>query len=153
MDKEALEVLRAEVYAQLAEIHRVYQRILDRASAQSPIEVESLAYQLHNLYCAYEDLRRIVADHFENRIAEGGRRHRELLLRMSVDIPGVRPALVSRETLILLDSLRAFRHFFRHAYTYELDPRKVRVVLEDALALRPKFQADLERFFRVLEGE
>lgn len=125
MDKEALEVLRAEVHAQLSEINRIYQRILDRASAH----------------------------HFENRIAEGSRWHRELLLRMPVPIAGVRPALISRETLLLLDSLRSFRHFFRHAYTYELDPRKVRVVLEDALALRPRFQADLERFFRELEGE
>jgi len=132
MDKEVLEVLRAEVYAQLAEINRIYQRILERASAQNPMEVESLAYQLHNLDCAYEDLMRIVADHFENRIAEGGRWPRELFLRMSVTIPGVRPALICRETLLLLDSLRAFRHFFRHAYTYELDSRKVRVVLEDA---------------------
>ena len=125
----------------------------ERRHGKSVAELESLAYQLHNLYCAFEDLFRIVADFFENRIDDRARYHRELLWRMKVSIEGVRPALLSEESYRLLDSLRAFRHFFRHAYSYELDPRKVALVVEDALKLRELYQRDIDYFLEQLRPE
>ncbi len=74
--------------------------------------MKSLGYQLHNLYCAFEDLFEVVAGTFENQIGEEGRYHIELLRRLTVAIEGVRPALLSPECYRLLDNLRAFRHFF-----------------------------------------
>ena len=150
MEKERLSTLKAAIEAQLGEIDRVYERIEKRRTGQGPAYIESLAYQLHNLYCAYEDLFKIVAEYFENQIEDETRWHQELLWRMTLSIEGVRPALLSRESFRLLDSLRAFRHFFRHAYTYELDPRKVRLVLEDALAVRKKILDDVHRFLQAL---
>ncbi|MCD6128256.1 hypothetical protein J7J35_00915 [Candidatus Bipolaricaulota bacterium] len=150
MEKERLSTLKAAIEAQLGEIDRVYERIEKRRTGQGPAYIESLAYQLHNLYCAYEDLFKIVAEYFENQIEDETRWHQELLWRMTLSIEGVRPALLSRESFRLLDSLRAFRHFFRHAYTYELDPRKVRLVLEDALAVRKKVLDDVHRFLQAL---
>ena len=150
MEKERLSTLKAAIEAQLGEIDRVYERIEKRRTGQGPAYIESLAYQLHNLYCAYEDLFKIVAEYFENQIEDETRWHQELLWRMTLSIEGVRPALLSRESFRLLDSLRAFRHFFRHAYTYELDPRKVRLVLEDALAVRKKVLDDVHQFLQAL---
>ena len=150
MERERLSTLKAAIEAQLGEIDRVYERIEKRRTGQGPAYIESLAYQLHNLYCAYEDLFKIVAEYFENQIEDETRWHQELLWRMTLSIEGVRPALLSRESFRLLDSLRAFRHFFRHAYTYELDPRKVLLVLEDALAVRKKVLDDVHRFLQAL---
>lgn len=65
MEAEALTVFRSEVHAQLERIER-------RSSAGSESEVESLAYQLHNLYCAFEDLFELVAERFENNLETGG---------------------------------------------------------------------------------
>lgn len=150
MEQAELSTLRAVLLAQLAQIEAIYAKIEERKPARTPVELESLAYQLHNLYCACEDLLRLVADRFENRLTDRTRWHRELLLRMSVPIEGVRPALLSPDTFRLLDSLRAFHHFFRHGYTYELDPRKLRIVLEDALALRERLKSDVRRFLETL---
>ena len=152
MERERLSTLKAAIEAQLGEIDRVYERIEKRRTGQGPAYIESLAYQLHNLYCAYEDLFKIVAEYFENQIEDETRWHQELLWRMTLSIEGVRPALLSRESFRLLDSLRAFRHFFRHAYTYELDPRKVLLVLEDALAVRKKVLDDVHRFLQALDA-
>lgn len=150
MEQAELSTLRAVLLAQLAQIEAIYAKIEERKPARTPVELESLGYQLHNLYCACEELLRLVADRFENRLTDRTRWHRELLLRMSVPIEGVRPALLSPDTFRLLDSLRAFRHFFRHGYTYELDPRKLRIVLEDALALRERLKSDVRRFLETL---
>jgi hypothetical protein len=150
MEKGRLILLKGEMQGQSKEIEKIYAKIEERKTRQDIANLESLAYQLHNLYCAFEDLFKIVADNFENYIEERRKYHRELLWRMSISIEGVRPALLSDESLKLLDSLRAFRHFFRHAYAYELDPKKVNIVLEDAFKLKPLYKKEIKKFLQNL---
>lgn len=150
MEKERLILLKGEIEGQTKEIEKIYLRIEERRVTKESSNLESLAYQLHNLYCAFEDLFKTVADYFENNIDERKKYHRELLRRMFISIEGIRPAFVSEESHKLLDSLRAFRHFFRHAYTYELDPKKVNLVLEDALKLKSLYLEDIKIFLQKL---
>ncbi|MQL53250.1 hypothetical protein GFC01_13480 [Desulfofundulus thermobenzoicus] len=152
MDEGKLAVLRAEVENQVAAIERIFDRVKERRKMTDTVHLESLGYQLHNLYCAFEDLFKIVARTFENEVTSMARYHTELLRRMTLDIKGVRPALFSRETGELLDNLRAFRHFFRHAYAYQLDPRKLAVVLEDALKLEDRFKKEVARFLHLVSS-
>lgn len=148
MEKERLALLKAEIYARVKEIDSIYAKVDDRKGRRGRIATESLAYQLHNLYCAFEDLFKVIADFFENNIEDKTRYHAELLKRMLLTIEGVRPALLSEENFVLLNNLRSFRHFFRHAYSYELDERKVRLVLADATKLRELYIADVEVFLK-----
>jgi len=150
MDTERLVILKAEMNAQLSEIEDIYKKLEDRRKKRGKAGIESMGYQLHNLYCAFEDLFKIVAETFENHIQDKAKYHMELLRRMTVSIEGVRPQLLSQESYILLDNLRSFRHFFRHAYSYEIDVRKVRIVLEDADKLREIFKKDVEIFLESL---
>lgn len=148
MDEAALSLLKADVTGQVREIEKIYGKITQRSRnfKEEPARLESLAYQLHNLYCAFEDLFKIVADYFENYIKEPSVWHRELLRRMSLDVEGVRPAVISETSYNLLNELRAFRHFLRHAYSYELDPVKIGVVLERAFELKDLYKEDIETF-------
>lgn len=151
MEKAKLAILEGELRRQESQIDKIYLKIEDRARYMAGAAgIESVAYHMHNLYCAYEDLFKIITDAFENNIEEGLAYHKELLRRMSVTIKGLRPNLVGEESLELLSELRAFRHFFRHAYAYELDPEKVKLVLEKALKLNKIFRKDLSGFIDVL---
>jgi hypothetical protein len=94
-----------------------------------------VAYQIHNLYCAAEDLLTLIAKAFENRIGSGGEWHRTLLLRMSEPVPGMRPALLTDELFDVMNRLRGFRHFVRHAYVTEIDPAQLQANLNLALQL------------------
>lgn len=149
MDREKTALLKAELDAQRREIAAIYDKITDRGGQRGAAAVESLGYQLHNLYCAFEDSFKIVAAAFENHIEDKSKYHSELLKRMTLTIEGVRPSLLSHESYALLDNLRAFRHFFRHAYAYELDERKVRIVLEDAGKLKDLYKKDLDAFLGI----
>lgn len=153
MEKGKLAILEAEIDKQAEGIYKIYSKIKERAAGLNNNEekVESLAYQLHNLYCAYEDLFKIVANTFENNIEEGITWHKELLRRMSITIKNIRPNLISEESLNLLSELRAFRHFFRHAYAYELDIEKVKLILKKALELKEIFKKDLNSFISNLK--
>lgn len=151
MEEGKFAILKSELMNQWNEIVKIYKRIEERKRKRGIHALESLAYQLHNLYCAYEDLFKIVAGFFENSIEDPSKYHAELLKRMKMEIEGVRPALISEESFKLLNSLRGFRHFFRHAYSYELDERKVSLVLEDALKLKETFKPELENFLSKLQ--
>ncbi|GFP31917.1 hypothetical protein HKBW3S42_00223 [Candidatus Hakubella thermalkaliphila] len=146
MDKESLAILRAETQVQIGEIERIYAKLEERKRKRGKTGIESVAYQLHNLYCAFEDLFKIIANTFENHIQDKSQYHLELLKRMTMPIEGVRPSLLSQKSYVLLDNLRSFRHFFRHAYSYELDERKVKIVLEDAITLRELYRQDIKTF-------
>ncbi|MBS4053381.1 MAG: hypothetical protein KGZ64_01215 [Thermaerobacter sp.] len=150
MEKERVALLQAELQSRAQEIANIYLKLDERKGKRGKIAVESLSYQLHNLYCAFEDLFKTVAVSFENNIDHKTRYHAELLKRMTYTIEGVRPALLSQDSFTLLDNLRSFRHFFRHAYSYDLDERKVRIVLEDAVKLRTLYARDVQAFLHSL---
>ncbi|OHB42524.1 MAG: hypothetical protein A3K25_05745 [Planctomycetes bacterium RIFOXYB12_FULL_42_10] len=151
MDKGKLTVLKADIDAQIREIETIYAKLDERRQEENRLTgIESIAYQLHNLYCAFEDLFKIIANTFENNIQDKASYHMELLKRMAISIEGIRPSLVSQESYALLDNLRSFRHLFRHAYSYELDIRKVRIVLDDAMKLREIYRKDTNIFLENL---
>ncbi len=146
MEAQELKILQTELNAQAREIERIFHRIDDRAGLDTPSGVESLAYQLHNLYSAFEELLEIVARAFENHIAGAGTYHIELLRRMSVEVEGVRPAFVPEDLLPALDRLRSFLHFFRHAYGQEIDRRRMKPLIEDADLVRLRYPQMISSF-------
>jgi hypothetical protein len=44
---------------------------------------------------------------------------------MTMDIPEVRPPLLSKETAAMLDEFRAFRHVFRNVYGFNLSSERI----------------------------
>lgn len=155
MDEKEISLLKAELDYQMQAIENVISKIHERKNtyAENVKFTESLAYQLHNLYCAFEDLFKIIAKFFENSIDDTSRYHIELLKRMTLDIEGVRPPLISRELCSALDELRAFRHVFRHAYSYEIDTQKIGLLLEKFEYIAEKYQEDIRDFITMLNTQ
>ncbi len=155
MDEGAFSVLDAELRARCRDIDRIANRIEERRRTFDQgvaTEVDSMGYQLHNLYGAFEQLFEEVARFFENRIDEA-RYHSDLIRRMQLEIRGIRPALLSEATALDLDELRRFRHFFRHAYATELDPRRVAELVAKVSGIRRSFGLDFERFLTRLQPD
>jgi hypothetical protein len=153
VDRVRLSVLEAEVRSQLDEIAGVVSVLEERANqwaADDPASIESVAYQLHNLYNAIEDLMQIVAKAFENSVSDFSRWYTQLVDRMTLEIEGVRPALLQKDTALLLHELRAFRHFFRHAYGVPLDFDRVEQNLHKARRIHPLLVHDVNAFLEAL---
>ena len=152
MDEARYALLKAEVEDLCGQIDQIYARIEERHSefGNRLESLDSMGYQLHNLYCAFEQVFEIVAQFFENNIA-GEHYHTDLLRRMRLTIEGIRPACISEKAFKLLDELRRFRHFFRHAYVSELEFDKLAHLVEVAEKLRVVFERDRQRFFAELK--
>lgn len=86
------------------------------------------ALKTQQLYTAIEDLLKQTAKAFENHIEELSGYHKGLLTRLNTEIPGIRPSVIRSESFGLLDKIRAFRHFIRHAYDCELEEKELRLI-------------------------
>ncbi|MGF1535369.1 MAG: hypothetical protein ACFB4J_02625 [Elainellaceae cyanobacterium] len=152
MEREQVVGLAAEMTAQMRLIERVYDRLQGRVASglETAAQLDSAAYQIHNFYCAVEDLLKLVANAFENRIGAGGDWHRTLLLRLSQPVEAVRPALLSEETWMLLNQLRGFRHFVRHGYGAEIEVNQLQVNLDLAVNVWALLPRDVEVFLEQL---
>jgi hypothetical protein len=104
------------------------------------------AYRLHNLYNAFENAFRNIAEAFENTLDDRAGWHRQLLDRMRLDLPPIRPAVIDDEAFEKLDELRRFRHLFRSAYGVRLDAERLALVHRKAVELWPLAQRQLGRF-------
>lgn len=152
MSKERLAVLLGYLQNQRLEINNLF-AIIKNTSTENEEKTVYLGYMLHNLYCALEDLFKRVAETFENNVDDLSRYHRDLLRRMSFELPGVRPALLTVQTYRTLDELRRFRHLFRHAYAYQLDPRRVADLQSVIINAKEELDADLDNYNRFLTAE
>jgi hypothetical protein len=76
MESNKLIFLKVDLEAQMNDIERIHQKLLDRVAklqVDDEVILESIAYQIHNLYCATEDLLKIVVieKHFTLSRADG----------------------------------------------------------------------------------
>ena len=84
----------------------------------------SVASDLHSLYQGVERIFEAFAKSIDRTVPSGDRWHKKLLVQMTEEIPGIRPAVISEETRMALDSYRTFRHLARNIYTFNLDANK-----------------------------
>ncbi|MBN2569769.1 MAG: hypothetical protein JXB42_10115 [Deltaproteobacteria bacterium] len=87
------------------------------------------AYYLNGVYSCLENIFEKIAKVFENHIENPAVWHSELLLRMRLDIDGIRPAVIDNESFVFLDELRSFRHVFRQSYMFSLDADRIELIV------------------------
>ncbi|OIQ59723.1 hypothetical protein MOTE_09790 [Moorella thermoacetica] len=101
---------------------------------------------LHDYYTGIEKIFRIVAKDIDCSIPEDELWDRELLDQMTLEVPGVRPALLSAATTRKLEALRDFRQDFRDLYDFKRTPDKIMALLKELPGLTADFKKDLENF-------
>ena len=94
------------------------------AAGLTRAQLDSLGFTLHNIYNALENSFTQISLSFENHVKDQSRWHRELLEKMLLDVPPLRPGVLSPACRALLADLLGFRHLFRHAYDYTLDEQR-----------------------------
>ncbi len=150
--REKFLLLERNIQHDLQAIEHLYQAIgtpvvTDDAGEETLIV---LAYRLHNLYNAFENVFQSIATAFENTIDDSARWHAQLLHRMRLDVMPLRPAVIDDRAYDALDELRRFRHVFRYAYDVEIDPRRLRLVVSKALQLKAFYLPQIEHFLEFL---
>jgi len=114
--------------------------------------LDSVALNLHGFYSGLERLFELIARHVDGAIPGGETWHRDLLQRMAKDMAGVRPAVLSKDTVVVLDEFRRFSHLVRNVYTMSLVPEKMAGLMSALPRLWPTLHAELLAFADFLEA-
>jgi hypothetical protein len=91
-----------------------------------------VALNLHGLYSGLERIFEKIASTIDGSVPSGVNWHQELLNQMAVEVPRIRPAVISVDLKKDdLEEYRGFRHVVRNVYTYRLDPEKLRPLVKN----------------------
>jgi len=119
--------------------------------AQREHFLNSLALNLHSFYNGLERIFETVARRLDPTFPSGERWHRDLLEQMGQEIPGVRPAVLSPESVEKLDEFLAFRHRVRNLYGFNLEARRLHELLERLPKAWQSARVDIESFRSLLQ--
>ena len=70
---------------------------------------------------------------------------------MAIEIKNIRPALISEESVAMLDEYLRFRHRVRNIYSFSLVPDRIKVLVEKLPTIFQHVQSNLIDFTQFLE--
>jgi hypothetical protein len=114
---------------------------------------DSVALNIHSFYSGLERVFEKIASAVDSSQPQGINWHKELLNQMAMEIPNVRPAVISEKSRELLEPYRGFRHVVRNVYTYHIMPDKMKPL---AKSIRPVFkqvEKELSAFSRFIQSK
>ncbi len=112
--------------------------------------IRGIGSVLHDFYVVIENVFEVIARDIDERLPSGENWHQELLRQMALSVPQVRPPLLQRDTAVLLDEFRAFRHVFRNVYGFNLSSTRIGDLLKKFPNAVKQFQKDAIVFIDVM---
>lgn len=146
-------VLRVEL-SRLERVVREAAAALTRFAQAEPavLELRGIGDVVHDFYTGAERIFEKIAPELNGGVPAGASWHRELLQNMTVDLPGIRPPVITEETAHRLDEFLRFRHLFRAVYGFDLEWPRLRSLLERLPAAWQGFRRDVDGFLRFLDN-
>lgn len=118
--EKAIADIRYEI-EQTDTLLETYADLLDTTEAGTPslVELTAVASVVHSFYNGIENMLLTVAKIIDRDVPTSPQWHRDLLLHMSQPT-STRTAVISEDLAATLINYMAFRHFYRHSYSFVL---------------------------------
>jgi hypothetical protein len=149
-------VLSGRINDELLELTKVVNRAEQgwkRAKTQhDDYYLDGVALNLHSFYSGLEHVFEKIASLVDESIPAGQNWHQELIRQMSIEVFGVRPAVISAELRIALEEYLGFRHVVRNVYTYQLNPEKLERLISMLRKTLSMVERELLAFAKFLEN-
>src|SRR4030066_2281436 len=120
--KNTLLILKTEIEKELRDLERLRDEMSNVLNHAEPsfLETRAAGSILHDFYSGIEKIFRRIASRIDRDTPSGDDWHTELLIRMSIPIDGIRPAVISEDLKERLAEYLRFRHLFRKINCFEL---------------------------------
>ena len=134
--------LADRISAEIDNIQRILERFpkLDKLHKLSALELAGVAALLHNFYNGIENILKQIVLHKGLAIPKGQSWHRDLL-----DL-ALFHKIISQSTGKSLMQYLAFRHFFSHGYALDIDPERIRPLVQSIHKILKSFLRNIKRF-------
>ena len=113
--------------------------------------IDAIALNLHDFYSGLERVFRQIGSIIDRSTPASEGWHRDLLNQMCLDLPMIRPRVLSEQTCAALEDFLRFRHIVRNVYAFRLDGDRVNQLAQKARALHDQIATDLHAFADYLE--
>lgn len=152
-----LQGLTERIRQELVELDQVVKRLLEawqraRRSGDD-FYLDSVALNLHGFYSGIERIFVRLAETLDGSLPKGENWHQVLLVQMSKEVAGIRPAVISLRTLKRLDEYRGFRHVVRNVYTFHFDEAKLEKLVLGAGDAFAQVRAEILAFADFLDAQ
>jgi hypothetical protein len=128
---EGYVILAGRIRKELDEIDRLVARA-NRAYAtarknpqDADLYMDSVALNLHDAYSGLERIFKQIAATVDGNVPGESDWHRQLLQQMGLNLPKMRPPVLTEHAIARLDEYLRFRHVVRNVYTFSFDPERV----------------------------
>lgn len=141
---------------ELVQIEKVVERTL-RAwqffqTSSDELYTDSVALNLHGFYNGLELLFEMIVTTIDETQLQGAKWHQTLLAQMLVEIPNLRPAVLSEDSRRILNNYRGFRHVVRHTYALQFDAEQLQPLVEKLPEVFTQVRSELLTFATFLES-
>lgn len=149
--------LTERIRQELADLDKVVMRLSEawqRANLSGDdFYLDSVALNLHGFYSGIERIFERLAETLDGSLPKGENWHQALLVQMSKELKGIRPAVISQQTLKRLDEYRGFRHVVRNVYTFHFDEAKLEKLVMGAGDAFTQVSAEILAFTNFLDAQ
>jgi hypothetical protein len=142
-----------EVETELASIERLAQELTAAPKSDDTFALRARGSVLHDFYTGVERVFVRLAEEINGGVPRGERWHRQLLHDMAIEIPAVRPAVISSELEGDLGEFLRFRHVFRNVYGFVLQADRLGALQAKLPAVLERFLTEVRAFLSWLVGE
>jgi hypothetical protein len=125
---------------------------LPREIKARKIHEESVALKLHNFYTGCERIFRRISDDLNGGVPTSPDWHKRLLHRMTLEIKGIRPPVLSGKTEKMLTEFLGFRHIVRNIYGFQIDSERLSTLVEKFPTTFSETQKDIKAFTGFLKN-
>jgi hypothetical protein len=125
----------------------LYADLLEQVQRRRPglVEITAVASVLHSFYSGLEKVFGSIAKGIDTSVPDGARWHGDLLTQMAQPTPN-REAVLSPDTASQLADYLAFRHFYRHSYSFTLAWDEMEELARSLLEVWSQAKDELQHF-------
>jgi hypothetical protein len=126
--------------------------IVDETDSDKTAYAYSVAFNLHSFYAGIERIFELIANEIDGGVMGGESWHNNLLRQMAVDLPSVRPAVLTTETAETLAEYLRFRHLVRNIYAFRLDVTRMAHLAQEIGEVWANLRQELNQFADYLQA-
>lgn len=121
--------------------------VFQKAQSSIPdlFDMTVLGSVLHSFYNGLENIFTIIAKNIDRNVPIGNKSHQELLQQMTTET-NYRSSLIDNALYLKLREYATFRHFYRHAYSFQLNWEKMQPLVSDVKDTWENVKSSLEIF-------
>lgn len=156
MKNSNLKLLWIEIEAEIQNLRKIVQEtqifLNELEGEPSIIEVRGIGSIVHDFYCCVEKIFKRVVTTMDEDMPSERSWHIDLLIRMTLDIPDIRPKVISTPLKEELREYLQFRHVFRNIYGFELKWAVILPLIENIENIFLSIQKELTEFILFLKS-